>query len=66
MIFSYLAMTVLALCVYVLTFPLSKKRRLIIAMLVFGIESVGFAIWIARNLDDRPAPGDVPYHPSAQ
>jgi hypothetical protein len=39
---------------------------LVVALLIFGIGSVAFTIWIGRNLDDRPAPGDVPYHPSTQ
>jgi predicted MFS family arabinose efflux permease len=66
MIFSYLAIGVFALLVYVLTFRLSRKIRLVVALLIFGIGSVAFTIWISRNLDDRPTPGDVPYHPSTQ
>jgi hypothetical protein len=66
MIFSYLVIAALALCVYVLTFRLSRKTRLVVALLVFAIGSMAFTIWIGRNLDDRPAPGDVPYHPSTQ
>jgi multisubunit Na+/H+ antiporter MnhC subunit len=66
MIFSYLVIAALALCVYVLTFRLSRKTRLVIALLIFGTGSVAFTIWIGRNLDDRPAPGDVPYHSSTQ
>ena len=66
MIFSYLAIGVFALLVYVLTFRLSRKIRLVVALLIFGIGIVAFTIWIGRNLDDRPAPGDVPYHPSTQ
>jgi predicted MFS family arabinose efflux permease len=66
MIFSYLAIGVFALFVYGLTFRLSQKTRLVVALLIFGIGSVVFTIWIGRNLDDRPAPGDVPYHPSTQ
>jgi hypothetical protein len=34
--------------------------------LIFGIASMAFPIWIGRNLDDGPAAGDVPYHPSTQ
>jgi predicted MFS family arabinose efflux permease len=63
MIFSYLVIGALALCVYMLTFRLRRKTRLVIALLIFGIGSVVFTIWIGRYLDDRPAPGDVPYHP---
>jgi predicted MFS family arabinose efflux permease len=66
MIFSYLAIGVFALFVYALTFRLSRKTRLVVALLIFGIGSVAFTIWIGRNLDDRPAPGDVPYHPPTQ
>jgi multisubunit Na+/H+ antiporter MnhC subunit len=66
MIFSYLVIAALALCVYVLTFRLRRKSRLVIALLIFGIGSMAFTIWIGRNLDDRPAPGDVPYHASTQ
>jgi hypothetical protein len=66
MIFLYLVIAALALCVYVLTFRLSRKTRLVIALLIFGIGGAAFTIWIGRNLDDRPAPGDAPYHPSTQ
>jgi hypothetical protein len=66
MIFSYLAIAALALCIYVLTFRLRRKTRLVIALLIFCIGSIAFTIWIGRNLDDRPAPGDAPYHPSTQ
>jgi hypothetical protein len=66
MFFSYLVIAALALCVYVLTFRLSRKTRLVVALLIFVIGSVAFTIWIGRNLDDRPAPGDVPYHPSTR
>jgi uncharacterized membrane protein len=66
MIFSYLVIGALALCVYVLTFRLSRKTRLVVALLFFGIGSVALTIWIGKNLDDRPAPGDIPYHPSTQ
>jgi predicted MFS family arabinose efflux permease len=66
MIFSYLVIGALALFVYVLTFRLSRKTRLVVALLIFGIGTAAFTIWIGRNLDDRPAPGDIPYHPSTQ
>ena len=66
MIFAYLVIAALALCVYVLTFRLRRKTSLTIALLIFGIVSAVFTIWIGRNLDDRPSPGDVPYHPSTQ
>ena len=66
MIVSCLAIAALALCVYVLTFRLRRKRRLVIALLVFGVGSVAFTIWLAKNLDDTPAAGDVPYHPSTR
>lgn len=66
MIFAYLVIAALALCVYVLTFRLRRKTRLTIALLIFGIVSAVFTIWISRNLDDRPSLGDVPYHPSTQ
>jgi hypothetical protein len=66
MIFSYLVIGALALSVYLLTFRLSIKIRLVVALLIFGIGSVAFTIWVGRNLDDRPAPGDIPFHPSTQ
>jgi hypothetical protein len=39
---------------------------LVVALLIFGVASTVFMIWIGRNLDDTPAAGDVPYHPSTQ
>jgi hypothetical protein len=66
MIFSYLVIAALALCVYVLTFRLRRKTRLVIALLIFGIGSMAFTIWIGKNLDDRPGRGDVPYHRPTQ
>jgi hypothetical protein len=66
MIFSYLGIAAFALFVYVLTFRLSRKTRLVIALFIFAIGGAAFTIWISRNLDDAPAPGDVPYHPSTQ
>jgi predicted MFS family arabinose efflux permease len=66
MILSYLLIAGLALFVYVLTFRFSRKRRLVIALLVFAVGSVTFTIWIAKNLDDRAAPGAIPHHSSTQ
>jgi hypothetical protein len=63
---SYLVIAALAICAYLLAYRLSRKNRLIVALLIFGVGSVAFTMWVARNLDDRPAPGDVPYHASAQ
>jgi len=66
MIAAYIVIAALAWSVYGLTFRLSRKRRLMIALAVFAIGSVVFTTWIVRNIDDRPLPGDQPYHPSEQ
>ncbi len=63
MIVSYLVIAALALCICGLIFRLSRKRRLLMALLIFAVGSVAFTIWVARNLDDQPATRDIPYHP---
>jgi hypothetical protein len=64
MTIAYLVFAALSFSVYALTFRLRRDRRLIIALLVFAVTSGAFTVWVAKRIDDRPAPGDVPYHPS--
>jgi hypothetical protein len=62
MILLYFIFAVLALSVFLLTSRLSRRRRTVIALLVFVVLSAAMTIgiWV---IDDRPAPGDQPYNP---
>ena len=63
MILLYLICAVLAMCVFAFTFRLSRKRRVVIALLVFAVLSGAITIGI-YVINDRPMPGDIPYDPS--
>jgi hypothetical protein len=62
MILLFLIYAVVALGVFLLAFRLSRRRRLVIALVIFLVLSTATAvgIWL---VDDRPAPGDHPYNP---
>lgn len=60
MMLLYLVSAAIALLVFVLTFRVSLRRRIVIALLVFLAmgSAATLAIW---TIDDKPAAGDHPY-----
>ena len=62
MILLYFICAVIAICVFALTFRLRRKRRVVIALLVFAVLSGAVTVGI-YTIDDRPMPGDSPYDP---
>jgi hypothetical protein len=63
MILLYFICAVIAMCVFAFTFRLPRKRRVVIAVLVFAVLSGGVTFSI-YEIDDRPMPGDIPYNPN--
>jgi hypothetical protein len=62
MILLFLIYAVVALAVFLLAFRLSRRRRLVIALVTFLVLSTAtvISLWL---VDDIPAPGDHPYNP---
>ena len=62
MLLLYVVCAGVALLVFALTFRIGRRRRIVIALVVFAVLSGAATLGISI-VDDKPAPGDSPYNP---